>query len=110
MVRIACPFPPLLPSFGATGATVAIILGAHTVHVGTRSAVNNDKHMTTLYYNNTANRGIQYMIVGGVVAPSISNNIHDIFDIYDRVNTDLEDFDIKCLTYLDDAIIFYCLG
>ncbi|RNF25355.1 uncharacterized protein Tco025E_02238 [Trypanosoma conorhini] len=93
------------------GATVAIIMGAHTMHSGTRTAIDNFRHKSALYYNDTANQVVQYLVVDGVIAPSISDNIHVVFDVYNRLITDLDDFDRKYLKYLDDAaIVSYCLG
>ncbi|KEG12425.1 hypothetical protein DQ04_01721000 [Trypanosoma grayi] len=97
------------------GATVAIIMGANTIHTGTKDALYNAKYKCAQYYNDTANEVLAYATNGlensPDVPPSFVSSTAIIFDIAANLTDTIDDVDNKYLKYVDDAVIVsYAIG
>ncbi|KAH9589342.1 hypothetical protein LSM04_007087 [Trypanosoma melophagium] len=99
----------------AAGATVAIILGAHTMYTGAREVENSVKDKTALYFNDTANNIIKYATNGDQessnVPPELISRVEVMYDVYDIIAKNVADFDRKYFKYMRDAsIVSYAIG
>ncbi|ORC92476.1 uncharacterized protein TM35_000032290 [Trypanosoma theileri] len=112
--------PSVIAILWGAGATVAIIMGAHTMYTGARDVENAAREKTALYFNNTANNVLKYASSNATsgeeggssdVPAAIVSGVNVMFDVSAKIIKNIDDFDDKYFKYVRDAaIVSYALG